>query len=77
MKYIKYINRFRFFKKNLKNIVSDIKIYWILFSKVERKDKKVSITVAYNLAQRDYIVNNDYDWVISKKEIVKQKIIKE
>lgn len=77
MKYIKYINRFRFFKKNLKNIVSDIKIYWILFSKVERKDKKVSITVAYNLAQRDYIVNNDYDWVISKKGIVKQKIIKE
>lgn len=76
MKYIKYINRFRFFKKNLKNIVSDIKIYWILFSKVEMKDKKVSITVAYNLAQRDYIVNNDYDWVISKKEIVKQKIIK-
>lgn len=77
MKYIKYINRFRFFKKNLKNIVSDIKIYWIFFSKVEMKDKKVSITVAYNLAQRDYIVNNDYDWVISKKEIVKQKIIKE
>ncbi len=77
MKYIKYINRFRFFKKNLKNIVSDIKIYWIFFSKVEMKDKNVSITVAYNLAQRDYIVNNDYDWVISKKEIVKQKIIKE
>lgn len=77
MKYIKYINKFRFFKKNLKNIVSDIKIYWIFFSKVEMKDKKVSITVAYNLAQRDYIVNNDYDWVISKKEIVKQKIIKE
>ena len=77
MKYIKYINRFRFFKKNLKNIVSDIKIYWIFFSKVEMKDKKVSITVAYNLAQRDYIVNNDYDSVISKKEIVKQKIIKE
>ena len=77
MKYIKYINRFRFFKKNLKNIVSDIKIYWIFFSKVEMKDKKVSITVAYNLAQRDYIVNNDYYWVISKKEIVKQKIIKE
>ena len=77
MKYIKYINRFRFFKKNLKNIVSDIKIYWIFFSKVEMKDKKVSITGAYNLAQRDYIVNNDYDWVISKKEIVKQKIIKE
>lgn len=77
MKYIKYINRFRFFKKNLKNIVSDIKIYWIFFSKVEMKDKKVSITVAYNLAQRDYIVNNDYDWVISKKEIAKQKIIKE
>ena len=61
MKYIKYINKFRFFKKNLKNIVSDIKIYWIFFSKVEMKDKKVSITVAYNLAQRDYIVNNDYD----------------
>lgn len=57
--------------------MSDIKIYWIFFSKVEMKDKKVSITVAYNLAQRDYIVNNDYDWVISKKEIVKQKIIKE
>lgn len=122
-------------EKNQKNIVSNIKIYWISFSKIEINDNKVSITIAYDLAQRDYIVNNrnliirgtkkrqdiislvtfvksesknkltkcpscgapinknnqsnkckycnstiinnDYDWVISKKEVVKQKIIKE
>lgn len=122
-------------EKKQKSIISDIKIYWIFFSKVEISDNKVSITIAYDLAQRDYIVNdknlivrgtgkrqdivslvtfvkseskkkltkcpscgapinknnqsnkckycnstivnNDYDWVISKKEIVKQKIIRE
>lgn len=122
-------------EKNQINIVSNIKIYWIFLSKVEVNDNKISITVAYDLTQRDYIVNNkktivrgtdkrqdivslvtfiktenkkkitkcpscgapitknnqsdkckycnstiinnDHDWLISKKEIVKQKIIEE
>ena len=45
-------------EKKQKNIISDIKIYWIFFSKVEISDNKVSITIAYDLAQRDYIVND-------------------
>lgn len=44
-------------EKKQKNIISDIKIYCIFFSKVEISDNKVSITIAYDLTQRDYIVN--------------------
>lgn len=51
-------------EKNQINIVSDIKIYWIDFIKVEKNDDEINITIMYDVAQKDYIIND-------KRKIVK------
>ena len=45
-------------KKNQRNIIEDIKIYSCIFSNVKNQNGKYSIDAKFDLALKDYIVNN-------------------